>query len=294
MNLEEIAIAFKNCNGDANQSFKDYLIGLSKPPQEYENGLIISKANNYILTDVEKLLSKAIINLCASDLLLKKGYFNWGFVTSYYSSFFSIQALNRLQLNFNTWTNFSIICQNKNYSQQELKLTKVDASKNSHETQFQLFFNNYVVWKNSKGIDRFWNLALQSFEYGGEPKLRNEINYSISNEYYYELNLDKNKFLKIIKDNKNSPFDKNNEAINDPINHSRNHLKISISRIRVISYILNYLANENNEYNSYFQRNMKIRKESIDQRYSNLSVWIKLLLEEWLHFQLIEKDDLIL
>ena len=294
MNLEEIAIAFKNCNGDANQSFKNYLIGLSKPPQEYEKGLIISKANNYILTDIEKLLSKAIINLCASDLLLKKGYFNWGFVTSYYSSFFSIQALNRLQLNFNTWTDFSIICQNKNYSQQELKLTKVDASKNSHETQFQLFFNNYVVWKNSKSIDRFWNLALQSFKYGGEPKLRNEINYSISNEYYYELNLDKNKFFKIIKDNKSSPFNKNNEVISEPINYSRHHLKITMSRIRVISYILNYLANENNEYNSYFKRNMNIRKKSIAQHYSNLSDWIKLLLEDWLQFQLIEKDELIL
>jgi hypothetical protein len=95
--------------------------------------------------------------------------------------------------------------------------------------------------------------------------------------------------VKIIKDNKNSPFDKNNEVINDPINYSRHHLKITMSRIRVISYILNYLANENNEYNSYFQRNMKIRKKSIDQRYSNLSVWIKLLLEDWLQFQLIEK-----
>jgi hypothetical protein len=88
LNFEEIAIAFRNCNGDAKFSFKEYLKTLYKSKDDYERGFIISDANNYILTDIEKLLSKAILNICATDYLIKCGYFSWGFVTSYYANFF--------------------------------------------------------------------------------------------------------------------------------------------------------------------------------------------------------------
>ena len=36
MNLSEIAIAFKDCNGDAKRSFKNYLIGLNILPANYD------------------------------------------------------------------------------------------------------------------------------------------------------------------------------------------------------------------------------------------------------------------
>ncbi|MFM8006321.1 MAG: hypothetical protein ACKO86_15570, partial [Dolichospermum sp.] len=102
LTFEEIAIAFNNCNSDAKISFKDYLIKKDKSKGDYEQGFIISNVNNYILTDIEKLLSKAILNICAADNLIKQGYFSWGFVTSYYANFFLIQGLNRTQLNFTT------------------------------------------------------------------------------------------------------------------------------------------------------------------------------------------------
>jgi hypothetical protein len=103
MTLSEISIAFNNCNGSVNKSFKEFIIDLQLNDENLEKGYEINDSYNYILGDVEKLLVKTIINICASDLLLKKGYFNWGFITSYYANFFIIQALNRLTLNFSTF-----------------------------------------------------------------------------------------------------------------------------------------------------------------------------------------------
>ncbi len=149
MNFEEIAIAFRNCNGDLSETLKDYLLKQNFSPENYESGVTLFNINNYILSDIEKLLSKAIINALCADILLQNGYVSWGFVTSYYSSFFSIQGLNRLQLNFNLWAKHSIISQNINYVHQELKFLKADQSKGSHENQFHLFFDNYKAFKNS-------------------------------------------------------------------------------------------------------------------------------------------------
>lgn len=287
MDLEEISIAFKNCNGDANKSFKSYLLELTKTPEDYKNGFVISHANNYILADIEKLLSKAIINVCASDSLLKLGYFSWGFVTSYYSGYFSIQALNRLEINFNTWTHHLVRCENKNYVNQDIKI-KIANFSNTHQSEFNLFFENINQIKSLE-IDRFWNMGLNRFSQGDEASLRNEINYSISEEYYYELKLDLNlnKFQKIINDNKKSPFSIK-EDINDPFNYSRHHLKLSMSRIRVICYILNYMANQNSEYQSYFKRNMLRRINSVKEKYPSLSGWILELLNSWLCFEVVE------
>ena len=57
LNFEEIAIAFKSCNSDASFSFKEHLKRLNKQKIDYEHGFTITEANNYILTDIEKLLS---------------------------------------------------------------------------------------------------------------------------------------------------------------------------------------------------------------------------------------------
>jgi len=287
MDLEEISIAFKSCNGDANKSFKDYLLDLSKPPEDYKNGFIVSNANNYILADIEKLLSKAIVNVCATDYLLKMGHFSWGFITSYYSGYFSIQAINRLQINFNTWTSHLIRCKNQNYVNQDIMICLANKS-NTHQSEFNLFSQNIEQIKRIE-VDRFWNIGLNEFSHGDEPSLRNDINYSISEKYYYELklSLDLAKFSKIINDNKKSPF-KMREDVIDPFNYSRHHLKVSVSRVRVVCYILNYIANQSSEYESYFKRNMNNRLRSLSQKYPDLSDWILELLNDWLCFKSIE------
>ena len=148
LNFEEIAIAFKSCNSDASFSFKEHLKRLNKQKIDYEHGFTITEANNYILTDIEKLLSKAILNICATDYLIKRGYFSWGFVTSYYANFFLIQGLNRTQLSFITFTDRAIDCLCQNYQETTMSIKSIDKSKDQHRREFNRFFDNFEDFKS--------------------------------------------------------------------------------------------------------------------------------------------------
>jgi hypothetical protein len=291
LTFEEIAIAFSNCNSDAKISFKNYLIGLYKSKEDYEKGFVISNINNYILTDIEKLLSKAVLNICAADNLIKQGYFSWGFVTSYYANFFLIQGLNRTQLNFTTYILRSIECLEKNYQKKNIHIIGIANSSDEHQRQFKRFFDNFSHLRNRKAIDRYWNIGIQSFELGNESEIRNKINYEISTDTFYELDLDSSEFKKIIKDNCYSPFDKYKED-SRITNYSRRNLKLAMARLRMLTYTLNFIAVRNLEYQSYYQRNMKNRLKAIDDNYSDVSQWIKELFQQWLIFdsELVEED----
>lgn len=293
LTFEDIAIAFKNCNGDAKSSFKKFLKDIYKLKEDYDRGFIISNANNYILTDIEKLLSKSILNICATDYLITKGYFSWGFVTSYYANFFLIQGLNRTQLNFITWVNRSIDCKYENYQKQTINIVAIAKSSEQHQREFQRFFDNFKHFRNSKGIDRYWNIGIYNFELGNESEIRNKINYQISSDAFYELDLDIKEFHKIIKDNNNSPFDQPKENCQID-NYARKNLKLAIARLRMLTYILNVIAVRNLEYQSYYQRNMKNRLNAIREKYTGVSEWINKLFQDWLIFnsEIIEDDSI--
>lgn len=289
----EIAIAFSNCNGDSKYSFKQNLLKLHKSKEDYNKGFIISGANNYILTDIEKLLSKAILNICASDNLIKKGFFSWGFITSYYANFFLVQGLNRTQLNFTTWVESSIDCLSQNYQKQTLQIKAIAKSADQHQREFKRFFENFQDFRNRKGIDRYWNIGIQPFELGNEPEIRNKINYEISRDAFYELYLDIQQFKKIIQDNKFSPFDYNQEQAKTT-NYARRNLKLAMARLRMLTYILNVIAIRNREYQSYYQRNMKNRLAAIKEKYPDVSEWINKNFNNWLIFdpELIDTDEI--
>jgi len=266
LTFEEIAIAFSNCNSDAKTSFKNYLVNLYKSKEDYEKGFIISNVNNYILTDIEKLLAKAVLNICAADNLIKQGYFSWGFVTSYYANFFLIQGLNRTQLNFTTWVSRSIDCVEKDYRNKNLHIIAISNSTDEHQRQFKRFFENFSHFRNRKGIDRYWNIGIKPFELGNESEIRNKINYEICSDAFYELDLDNIEFKKIIKDNLYSPFTEYKENSRTFDNYSRRNLKLAIARLRMLTYTLNFIAVRNLEYQSYYQRNMKNRLTAINQK----------------------------
>jgi hypothetical protein len=269
------------------------LINLYKSKTDYENGFTISNVNNYILTDIEKLLSKAILNICAADNLIKQGYFSWGFVTSYYANFFLVQALNRTQLNFTTWVESSIDCLTKNYQKQTLEIKTISRSSDQHQREFQRFFENFRHFRNRKGIDRYWNIGLTPFDLGNESEIRNKINYELSSDVFYELDLEIQEFKKMINYNHDSPFDKPKEDSRMD-NYARQNLRLAMSRLRILTYVLNVVAIRNSEYQSYYQRNMKNRLYNIQEKYPDLSEWIIILLEKWLFFnsELIEKDEI--
>jgi len=292
LSFEEIAIAFKSCNSDARFSFKEHLKRLNKKKIDYEHGFIITEANNYILTDIERLLSKSILNICATDYLIKKGYFSWGFVTSYYANFFLIQGLNRTQLRFITFLDRAIDCVYQNYQEKTMNIKAIDKSINQHQREFERFFDNFKGFKNIVKIDRYWNIGTSHFELGGESEIRNDINYGITDDTFYELDLDIREFNKIIKCNSNSPFDKPRED-SEKTNYARKNLKLAIARLRMLTYILNIIALRNSEYESYYKRNMRNRLISVESKYIDLSQWINKHFHDWLIFdpELVEKDE---
>ncbi|MBE9204061.1 hypothetical protein IQ218_12210 [Synechocystis salina LEGE 06099] len=284
LSLDEIVIAFKGCNGDNQISFKEYLKRLDKNIEDYKRGFTIDNSFNYILSDIERVIDKSILNICAADLLIKKGYLSWGFVTSYYANFFLAQSLNRLQLNFFTWVNCSIKCSYTNYLNKELKIVASDQSSDSHQREFQTFYNNFMCFRQQEGFDRHWGIGLHSFKRRGdlgESGLRNLINYEINLESFNELNFEFQRFNKILKSNKKSPFEFQNETFSKYTNYARENLALSISRLKISLYILNYIAVRNLEYQSYYARNMKRRIRSIKEKYPGLSSWIISYFEEW-------------
>jgi len=290
MNLEEMSLAFRGCTGNAPESWKNHLLKANITSDELEAGFTLSEGINYILSDIEKLLSKAILNIASADLALTNGHFSWGFVTSYYSNFYSVQALNRMMLNFSTWTDKGIKCEIKNYITQEIGILSANKSTGSHESQFQLFYSNYSYYRNVKSVDRYWNIGVSPFILRPEARLRNELNYSIEPFYYYELELDKNTFEKIIKDNLKSPFTKPNK-VTSPVNYGHRNLQLAVSRVRVIAYFLNYLANSSAEYRSYFESRCEKRKKELNDKFPNLSKWIVDLLDVWLKYDDLQLED---
>lgn len=283
--LSDIAIAFKPCTGEVYKPFKEYLLSFNKTPDEYKKGILLKldQATNYILGDIEKLINKSFLNIISTDLLIKKGYFSWAFITSYYSTFFTIQSLNRLQLEFYLYAGQSYFFKPKNIVNNEYYI-EYSQEKDTHKREFNLFEKNYIKHP-TKGKNRFWNIALSGYKYGFEPKIRNTINYAITNEIYDEVEFNKEDFLKIIKENKKSPFDQSDEFRN----YARSHFQIAVARFKMAIDILNYLANKNIEYKSYYIRNMKRRINAINEKYSQISEWLKNYLYEW--FQFFEDEE---
>lgn len=129
---------------------------------------------------------------------------------------------------------------------------------------------------------------------GDEVSLRNEINYILSSESYNDAFIDNNSIQRIKKIYQNSPFDSNNKLEKSTI-YANESLKYALSRLRVTIYILNMVANESNYYNSYFQRRLKIRKESINENFNNeISKWLLEYFDTILTFTTLPKEEQII
>lgn len=294
INLYEISLLFKGCTGDTKKSFRDYLSD-NYFADDFKESLVINNASNYILYDIEKLLSKTILNISATDLLLKHGYFSWSYVTSHYSNLYTVQAISRLLGNFYTHVEQggTLLCELQNYSKQKLQIRKSDSSTGSHQMQIDLFKNNAKKLK-IREIGRFLSIGVGKYKYGKEQVLRNNINYripSFNDTFYNELEIDNKIFKKIIKDNKKSPLITETKMKNIE-NYSRENFKVALSRLRILTYILNFIAKSQIEYKSYYERNMKMRVAGLNENFPEISNWLKYLLFEWLKFNKIETDEI--
>ncbi len=268
--LEDIAYYFRNCTGETNFTLKEFL--RDNYYLKNDNDIYINKSlNNYIFSDIHILLKKAITNILAGDNLLQKSFSSWAFVTCYYSNFFTIQALNRLSLNFDLHLNNYYDVKLLNAVKHEYKFTKASKSSSSHQSQFDKFYTNFNHFKNKKSINRSWNIGIRNYKDGSETILRNEINYTISKNHFDELLIELPKFKRNIVEFQKDPKDSN---LSIPYKYSHTILELALCRIEMILYLLNYIANKNKEYYSYYLKyNTSINKNIID-KYSSCSKYL--------------------
>ncbi|ULH30888.1 hypothetical protein [Leptospira weilii] len=293
MQLWEIALAFNKCTGDEIKSFKNYFHDLYLSNSELDNGVVVKGSYNFILSDVEKLITKIISNLISSFLLNKEGMISWGYVTAYYANYFSFQALNRLHLNFISYSESLYSCTFINYINNELLVKKSDTSK-THIREYQLYAEKRNKMSLESSPDRLWSIANSRFTFGDEVNLRNEINYSISQDNFSEFLMTKTEFDQLKSHYKNSPFIKPLD-LDKEFRYSYESMKYGLSRLRVIMYILNKIANESNLYSSYYIRRNNHRLRSIEENFKNeLPMWMVQYFNEILIFLEMDKEEKIL
>jgi len=286
LNDERITNFFQGCAGDSKQTFKEYLISLPKTKDDYNNGFVVDNPNNYILSDIERLLDKSLLNIWAADCLFNRGYFSWGTVTAYYSSFFSVQAINRLNLKFKIYIgkNIKTVIFLDETEKNEKNVIKITKSNQPHENEFEIFKEKCCL--NLTAYTKEQRLAFDDYE---ESKLRNDVNYSLSSIYFDESILEKQIWLDIKEINKKNIFECD-DFIYDKYSLAK-EIKISMSRIYAIVETLNVLANKCNEYKNYYENNMNNRIIALNEKFIECSDWVKQIFVKILKFKEIELQE---
>jgi hypothetical protein len=279
MRLDDIALFFADCDGDGkffSQHIQDRLSDL-----DLNVPLYFSNVANHILSDIEYLYVKSLINILAADDLARRGFFSWSAISGYYSGFFSVQALNRLHLNFITRIPKLMQCKVSSIAKKEIVITKRLTKGENHEVEFELFYENVADTRLTRLSERHWNLGLASSDHGRDNSLRNRINYFISEDYYYDLTLSESEFIRIIKDNSHSPYEFR-PKVSKPANYHLYFIQRAVSRLNVLSSILRYVAKENSYYKSHLNQRMRIRRDNAFNRFPDISEWLEDELRECL------------
>ncbi len=279
MRIDDIALFFANCDG--NKKFFSQYLRENFSDVDFSIPLSLTTVANHILSDIEYLYAKSLINIIAADDLSRRGFFNWSAVSAYYSSFFSAQAINRLHVNFITREPSFLHCNIISVARKEIELHVPATSQENHVVEFDLFFENVADERLNRLSDRHWDLGLAPPRHGTDNSLRNSINYRIDTAYYYELTLDNPIFKKIIKDNEVSPY-QHRPKVTRPVNYTFYFVQRGTSRLNVLSSILRYIAQEDPYYRTYFNKRMADRRKSINAKFPNISKWLKIELENCL------------
>jgi hypothetical protein len=95
--FENLADAFSTASNLEPKALRDYV-----HEKRFLSGTNYREVTDQRLTELlfleaDEYLAKALCNLCAACISLRRGYLSWGEVTTYYASFFAIHGLLRVQ-----------------------------------------------------------------------------------------------------------------------------------------------------------------------------------------------------
>ena len=262
LQLSDIKNIYKNVTLTEIRSMQDYYNLLSREGTSI-NGTHDPNILNYTISEIHFLLRKSTLNLYTSEEIIRKGYFSWAFVTTYYSIFFLLQSLNRLQINFYS-RNFRETYQ-VTYENSSINIKK-KSLKEPHDKEFQMFNENYLTnIINLEGIlndkSHWREIVEKKTIILNCVNLRNKINYRIEKENFNDPNLTIEERNRIINDYfKNNNFSELNtlEIFN-----------IAKKIYYMVWDILNEIAKISHSYRVGYLREIKYLKENIQQKYES-------------------------
>jgi hypothetical protein len=226
-----------------------------------KNGILIkgTEITSLILGEAIEYFNRAFCNYYAQDELIQHGYTTWSEITNYYSSFFGIHSLLRLQGRCITriWRPKGKPVYIFPYSFQDHKYvvcTKGVEGKSAHAAAWDIYYDVY------DGFTYSANLSFESIfkkKYVGTPEeemdFRNKINY----EPYqgYEEIWDPTKILTIIKSYAEKKFTNNEIEMLSKLTTDPDYQYYARSALRIIfsHSLFKHIAQKNDELNSLFE-----------------------------------------
>ena len=288
--LEQIKNTFYNLSGESSKNVKEYILSLNKSIDDFEKWFTDSNLWNYIFYEINLLFNKGLLNLLATNILLKKWFYSWWFITSYYSSFFIAQAINRLVWDFYVQMNekwyIKITYENWVYNIKSKKWWK------PHEKEFNLFYEKISklssdgLWYNNDNTKRNnWNYYLNKNSFF-------EFDEDLKDCYYFidKYSLDNSQFIKKSINRLKISLNIFKEINFDNLDN-KDYVKmynLSLERFKILYELLLFIWYNNSEYKNLF--NYKINKINKSNFSSEFTFNIKqILINDYRFINIYEK-----
>lgn len=257
-------------SGIQSSGLNDYLFSLQKHQTDYTAWFIEMDLGDHILRDILKLFEKSLMNSFAVTRLFKSGYFSWWLVTSYYTSFFAVQWINRFFGTAHHYMsgvgNFSV---GYDPTADIFNIKAIKSRWGTHKTEFDFFYNLI----SANGIDLQSLLPSIDRNTFNKPltedyEMRNKWNYALDNTYFFETQVNWNEIFFEIELFKKEQTTQNlsflemlfkffKETIpnhNSPYGEIVEHYLLSINRIHFLYQLLLLLQQSNSVFNISFKR----------------------------------------
>jgi hypothetical protein len=260
--FSEACIDFYKTKAPLWQELKTLLQGAGLTHKSLKKkGVLIKgpEVTSLILCEAVEYFSRAFCNFYAQDELIQHGYSTWSEITNYYSSFFSIHALLRLQGRCITriWRpkGRQVYVFPSSFQDHEYVIsTKGVEGKNAHEAAWSLYYDVYDGFTYSENLN-FESIFKKKYVATAEEEIdfRNKINY----EPYqgYEEIWNPAKTPAIIKCYDQKRFTKNEIEILSMLTTDPDYQYYARSALRIIFLhsLFQHIAKKNNQLNSLFQ-----------------------------------------
>jgi len=214
-----------------------------------------ARITELLLFEADEYLAKSLYNFCSGCISMKRGYLSWGEVTIYYSSFFAIHGLLRLQGKA-LGTNYIIFPKSirspSSIKEHEYIIASNIIDKGIHEDVWNKFHNTYsqntdinqTEYANSVFFSDFQDLVL-------EVERRNTLNYHTF-EAYQEIfdssELDRRELYDMRSLDPHF-FTSLSYYVGD---RNYGYLAKSALRLRLLNDLICSIAEESSSFKSYF------------------------------------------